>query len=282
MNKLLYKIGKLNFYWIVVVLIVLILLFALFYYFGISAGNGISYAYSSEGNKISFMDCVYFSIVTFTTLGFGDFYPNGNSRIVVIIEVILGLTFFGLLVSRFTAAKSEYILHRLYTGDVERRFHRFDDGLNKYREEISTIYNNYLLNNDYCEITNRILSDKYKNVYEDLLSVVIGLRKYIGFEVYYGEVFIDISRRSIYRVLDTSKNLIVSLFEVHSDSRVDMIISNVNKKRIEKIMKGFYYMSEIIGKYSIDYKTKLRCSEIQKLTEKYYNSILNKTIDTNK
>lgn len=39
----------------------------------------------------SFMDCVYFSYTTFTTLGFGDIQPHGLIRHLVGIESLTGL-----------------------------------------------------------------------------------------------------------------------------------------------------------------------------------------------
>lgn len=39
----------------------------------------------------TFMDCVYFSFTTFTTLGFGDITPMGNLRYLTGIESLTGL-----------------------------------------------------------------------------------------------------------------------------------------------------------------------------------------------
>ena len=43
-----------------------------------------------DDNRVSFLDAFYFSMVTFTTLGYGDWYPVGRYRIVVIIEGLIG------------------------------------------------------------------------------------------------------------------------------------------------------------------------------------------------
>ncbi len=39
----------------------------------------------------SFGPCLYFSVVTFTTLGYGDYIPEGGLRYVAAIEVLLGV-----------------------------------------------------------------------------------------------------------------------------------------------------------------------------------------------
>jgi len=50
-----------------------------------------------EGN---FLTMFYYSIVTFTTLGFGDVTPNTlTAAIIVMVEVILGYSMLGMLIS---------------------------------------------------------------------------------------------------------------------------------------------------------------------------------------
>ena len=40
----------------------------------------------------TFIDCVYFSAVVFSTVGFGDMYPTGPLRVIVGVEAVTGLT----------------------------------------------------------------------------------------------------------------------------------------------------------------------------------------------
>lgn len=55
-----------------------------------------------ETNKITFWNAFYFSVVTFTTLGFGDVVAqNGSARFLVTLEVILGYIMLGGLISIF-------------------------------------------------------------------------------------------------------------------------------------------------------------------------------------
>lgn len=54
-------------------------------------------------------NCVYFSIVTFTTLGSGDFRPLPDSRLFVAIEVCMGYLYFGVLVGVLAA----YVINRI-------------------------------------------------------------------------------------------------------------------------------------------------------------------------
>jgi len=59
-------------------------------------------AESYKGRLMTFGSAFYFSIVTFTTLGFGDVITaNGAARVLVTLEVILGYVMLGGLISIF-------------------------------------------------------------------------------------------------------------------------------------------------------------------------------------
>lgn len=75
--------------------LLLIILCTLVYF--LSAGiiyNGEHVGFNPHGstpdNILDFFSCLYFSIVTFTTLGYGDFTPAGPTRIMAAIEAFSG------------------------------------------------------------------------------------------------------------------------------------------------------------------------------------------------
>lgn len=72
----------------------LIFISSFFYYvFGLRFGGEFqvfSFANSFEQNVIFFFECIYYSVVTFTTLGYGDFIPVGLSRLVAALEAFTG------------------------------------------------------------------------------------------------------------------------------------------------------------------------------------------------
>jgi ion channel len=45
--------------------------------------------------KVDFPDLVYFSVVTYSTIGFGDLYPIGGTRLLAGVEAVLGLLLIG-------------------------------------------------------------------------------------------------------------------------------------------------------------------------------------------
>lgn len=67
-------------------------MFAIGYYFlthSISIGSLI--AFDSGESIHSLMDCVYYSFITYTTLGFGDIIPTGTLRFLTGLESLTGL-----------------------------------------------------------------------------------------------------------------------------------------------------------------------------------------------
>lgn len=60
-----------------------------------------------QEGEITLLDCLYFSIVTVATLGYGDIVPLGFSRVVASSETLFGLTFVGYAISQVVSAKQE-------------------------------------------------------------------------------------------------------------------------------------------------------------------------------
>lgn len=72
---------------------VIIIFSVLFFFSGVMYnGNMINYdsTLSGQQNIENFLSCLYYSIVTFTTLGYGDITPTGLSRVLAAIEALFG------------------------------------------------------------------------------------------------------------------------------------------------------------------------------------------------
>jgi len=71
-----------------------ILGFATLYFFsGVNfSGEEVAFnsSLSAKANALAYLESIYFSIVTFTTLGYGDITPTGLSRLFAAIEALMG------------------------------------------------------------------------------------------------------------------------------------------------------------------------------------------------
>lgn len=57
-------------------------------------------------SDLAFSDAVYFSIVTFTTLGYGDYQPHPDLRILSALQALYGYIYLGLLIGLIANASS--------------------------------------------------------------------------------------------------------------------------------------------------------------------------------
>jgi hypothetical protein len=87
------KIVKL--YYFVIVTFFIIFYFSLVYY-----AVGIVDTSSGEVIKHDWLNSIYFSVVTWTTLGYGDFKPVEELKVWVMIEALMGYLFMALIVAK--------------------------------------------------------------------------------------------------------------------------------------------------------------------------------------
>ncbi|MBW3571206.1 MAG: potassium channel family protein [Gemmatimonadetes bacterium] len=56
----------------------------------------------------AYFDSLYYSVVTFTTLGYGDFYPRGVGRVLAGMEALTGYVILGMIASTAASVISPY------------------------------------------------------------------------------------------------------------------------------------------------------------------------------
>jgi len=78
-----------------------------------------------QGQELTFLDCLYFSVVTFTSLGYGDISPRSYGRLFASLEVIAGLSFLGLAVAKLSSMKQSYLIAQLYARDAQERLESY-------------------------------------------------------------------------------------------------------------------------------------------------------------
>jgi hypothetical protein len=75
----------------------LLSIYLIYYFAYVYLSLGIE---SSTTEAIGLGECVYFSIVTWTTLGYGDFHPSIASRPFAAIEALFGYMYMSLLIAK--------------------------------------------------------------------------------------------------------------------------------------------------------------------------------------
>lgn len=93
-----------------------------------------------DGAGTDFGSWLYYSIVTITTLGFGDYTPaHGWAQTVTAVEVMCGLTFLGFFLNAVGSMKSENDVESAL--EAQRRLHEAGE-LDKLRKSTPTVVHN--------------------------------------------------------------------------------------------------------------------------------------------
>lgn len=103
------------------------------FYFLSPAGNGIVSTVNPK-DDVSLFDAFYFSVVTISSLGYGDFRPVGYGRVVAIFEVIYGLVIIALIVSKVASERTATLVRLVYTSDIEKRVREYTEENNRKSE----------------------------------------------------------------------------------------------------------------------------------------------------
>ena len=107
-----------------VFLLLVVMLFAGLYTWLTPLDNGVK-AGAGIPTDFNFFNAVYFSIVTISSLGYGDLRPVGISRILVSVEVILGLSSIGVMIAALTSRQLSHLVSRLFVSDARTRLEEF-------------------------------------------------------------------------------------------------------------------------------------------------------------
>jgi hypothetical protein len=115
------------------ILIVAVFFFGLTYWLvGFIENNGIY----SNGIRAGFWESIYFSVVTITTLGYGDFTPLGISRFLVSFESIFGLIFIGYGISQVLSVRQEAVVEYIANNRIFQTYNECIVTITEAKESI--------------------------------------------------------------------------------------------------------------------------------------------------
>ncbi len=201
MRRVLRLINEISLGWLLAALFSAIVGFAIIYWVLAQTGAGLlQFTYETD-QTIGIADTLYFSLVTISSLGYGDIRPMGWSRMITGGEVIMGLAFFGLLVAKISSVKQDYLLRRLYSELVDEKLDRYAETL----ESTGRVYrttSNMLLNGDISpDLTTTFKSDVQEaTLFYQLYQQLRAVRNLMVAEEHHGGFFGDVSDELLSRV----------------------------------------------------------------------------------
>lgn len=101
-------------------------------------GHGLVNSEKADLSRLSnWPECLYFSVVTLTSLGYGDIAPQGLSRVMAGALVLYGVAAMALFIGKLASERSQATLMLLHTSDRERRLRQFSEELKAVNQRIA-------------------------------------------------------------------------------------------------------------------------------------------------
>jgi len=87
----------------------------------------------------SLADAIYFSLVTATSVGYGDLLPVGAVRAVAVAEAVAGLLIFGALIAKFVSRRQDELVGEIHRIAREQRLDRVQTNLHMLVAEFQSL-----------------------------------------------------------------------------------------------------------------------------------------------
>ena len=132
--------------------ILFLLWFAIAFTFGLlyflllisSPENGPGPISPESGFLSKFLNCLYFSIITATSTGYGDLAPGGISKLFASIQSVIALVVFAVFVSKLVSYKQEFALGEIHKLTFEEVVHHIREGLYIVRKDCDRLIENVI------------------------------------------------------------------------------------------------------------------------------------------
>lgn len=230
-----------------VAFILVALLSAVAFRIAVTFKSGLVLGYAEEVTP-GFCDCLYFSIVTISSLGYGDIRPIGCGRVIASIEVTAGLVLIGLWISAMASSRLELLTERLHGHAVDERFKQFRANIVRLSSEFADLAQKHgqAQSVDSARLWS-VGKDSEDAVMDELYAAVWGIVRHLRREVSEGEFFETTSQRFTGRLLGAC---IESLEHIAVASRSGGVLdasnpqAEGNLKRLRQVLHDYQVIAD--------------------------------------
>ena len=237
----------------------IVLVFALAYYLLTPMANGIA-VQGALGAELTFMDATYFSVVTISSLGYGDMQPVGLARYLAGCEVLIGLTLMGIMLAKLTSFRLSYHVARLYGSEMHKRLEEFSSDFVKSEQRLRTVM--LVLGEIFRETPGKALEQpdadsllQFSGVLTKLKSRASDLCEFVKEESGQGAFFSNAPRSSLDRAIENLQealsvlNLLIS--SLPSRGRA-VILDRDNRNRTIELKTELLSLCDTVKENSTD------------------------------
>ena len=221
-------------------------------------GHGVNIA------ALGFLDGVFFSIVTITSLGYGDLYPIGFSRVIAGAEVLFGLTFMGIMVAKVTSRRLSYHVQRLFVSDAQQRLDGFAEKFTAMRaplvqvtKELGYIYERTPEPRP-PGVERSDAVERFGMAVDRLHFWSLALHKYFSFEVEQYAYFKIVPGDSVRRVGETLDEALYHMGQLIISLPADakpVVINSESRRKISQALTALEQAADIVGQQCPDEET---------------------------
>jgi hypothetical protein len=258
---------------------VLLVVFAAVYWSlsGPGSTNGLIETYDPEG-RVAFLDALYFSVVALSSLGFGDIRPLGLSRFLAGAEVIIGLSFFGIMVAKISSVRQDYILRRMYYSElIDSKLEEFVRQLEEHRR-LYLASSSMLLSGDIepaltttfkAEVTETTL-------FFEIHAVMHEVRDLFVYETSNGDFFGDVSDALVMRIYASVQSMMhhtIHLAERDAEAACAYVFCG-NEQWIAELLELSEEIATLGRKHSHSDDVISQCGDILEAAERVRTSVM--------
>ena len=221
---------NLSFFALLLITIAVIISFALMYQ------NQVWLDSNGQTISLTFYECLYFSVVTFTSLGYGDMSPIGFSRVLACFEVISGLFLIAVLVGKIASERQTAWVQLIYTSINQKR-------LTKYRKSLSEKIK------DVKEAVDIGDENQINSVVKTIFPFVSGIKNYLLFNSNQGDLAYFGNKSALRKLYLSLFELQTVLIQIYKKEKLSILSNQQIEKTLVKIYVIASHMKRFHGKH---------------------------------
>ncbi|MCY4211985.1 MAG: potassium channel family protein [Gammaproteobacteria bacterium] len=249
------------------IFIIIVIGFGIVYTYLTPVGHGIGQNLMPL-SETTLLEGIYFSVVTVSSLGYGDMHPVGISKALAGLEVLLGLAVIGIMVAKVTSQRLSYHVSRLFSSDAQKRLEsiatEIDNAANKFKE-ITREYGSYYQStpNEKSTLNGAPSISEFRELYrkdiDEFKRNCVELHDYFSYEVAQGNYFQSVPASAIVRVGDSLDDafFVLSQFIISlSPQTRGTILDRLNRQSISEAIDSQKKLCGIVCQHTTDEDTK--------------------------